>query len=96
MSAGLTRYTCRCAEEDVMNELAECPVHPRSLRCELCRRNEATHWTVEREYRPDTGLGYYEALPVCDDCTPRVASGDRPNEIIAVTQLSLTANAPWI
>lgn len=83
-------YTCRCRDE------LDCPVHPRSLTCALCKRNEATHWTVEREYNRDNGLGYYVATPVCDDDTPRVASGDRPDEIIAVTQISLTANAPWI
>lgn len=90
------RFTCRCADEDVVNGLEPCPVHPRSLTCELCRRNEATSWTIQQEYDRHTGLGYYVAVPVCDEDTPRVASGDRPNEIIAVTQLSLTANAPWI
>lgn len=81
---------CRCGTDE------GCPVHPESLTCELCHREEATHWTVEKRYDHCTGIGYYEAIPVCDNDTPRVASGDRPDDLIAVTQISLTAKAPWI
>jgi hypothetical protein len=87
---------CSCGTDDQLNGVEECRAHPSSLTCELCHREEATHWTVEEDFNPFNGLKTYVATPVCDSCTPRVASGDRPDDIIAVPQIGLMAKAPWL
>jgi hypothetical protein len=72
---------CKC---DASVGEGPCPCHPTGLTCELCHRALAENWTIEQRYDQHTGLGYYEAIPVCHDCTPKVAMGDRPDDTVAV------------
>lgn len=65
--------------------------------------NMAEYWEVSLPLVPvkwggDDGKGSgslltpYEATPVCAECCPRVASGERPDGIIAVPQIALVVN----
>lgn len=85
--------------------IAVCPI------CDFARiecamphcHNEAERWEIspplDKTIRvSDIGslLTPYEAMPVCNDCSPRVASGERPDGMIAIPQLTLIHNVEQI
>lgn len=65
--------------------------------------NAAERWEIspplDKAIRVSAGgslLTPYEAIPICGDCSPRVASGEKPDGVIAVPQLTLIHNVEQI